>query len=500
MSRLIQDLQLERRALSGLLNNKDLFVQCSNIISPDLFTDEDGINRTIFNVIKQFFIEKRDFDAVLVTSVVNSYGINFKIAGYENVEEYIKTLKSVKVSESTSIDALNGLYNIKVANILKGNAVEAFNYVDKNFLKIPTKDLIDNTVSTFSGIHKLYGTDDEPEDITGHIYDLIKDRLENPQEEIGMKTPFNLFNRLFGGLRDGEVYAFVARPKHGKTTWLAYFAAEVAKLNNIKCLYLDTEMKTEDIKFRMLSSYSGIKMWNLETGNVTPEEREHLRKSASDFKKSLESRFYHKYCVNMTTDQVISLIKRWIMRNIKTDEKFLIVYDYIKMTGEKTSDHNKEYQILGEKVNALKELAGTYKFPLLTACQLNRDAERGNDDSSAIAASDRLQWFASFVAILRRKREEEIEMYGDNIGSHSLIPLATRFQGKEAMGHTFKTIMPLLEDSNKKRRYKAVNFFINYDIDNFSVKELNTSDDIAKALKNEFHINAAENSKEDADF
>jgi hypothetical protein len=73
--------------------------------------------------------------------------------------------------------------------------------------------------------------------------------------------------------------------------------------------------------------------------------------------------------------------------------------------------------------------------PILTACQLNRSAENGVDDSSAISQSDRLQWYASFVAIFRRKSVEEIADDGPEFGSHKLIPLATRFQGKDSAGH-----------------------------------------------------------------
>jgi hypothetical protein len=149
----------------------------------------------------------------------------------------------------------------------------------------------------------------------------------------------------------------------------------------------------------------------------------------------------------------------------------VVVYDYIKLTGE-NSFNKKEYELIGEKVNSLKELTLELDIPLLTACQLNRSAESGVDDSSAIAQSDRLQWFASFVAIFRRKTPEEIASEGQEYGTHKLIPLATRFQGREAQGH--HDLVRVAEGN----RYKYVPNFINYNIENFRVTEHGTLQDV----------------------
>ena len=42
----------------------------------------------------------------------------------------------------------------------------------------------------------------------------------NPSDESGLLTPYDEFNRLFGGLRDGNIYAIVSRPAQGKTTFI----------------------------------------------------------------------------------------------------------------------------------------------------------------------------------------------------------------------------------------------------------------------------------------
>jgi hypothetical protein len=152
----------------------------------------------------------------------------------------------------------------------------------------------------------------------------------------------------------------------------------------------------------------------------------------------------------------------------------VIIYDYIKLTGE--SDKNKqEYQLIGDKVNSLKQLSLELNVPILTACQLNRSAENGVDDSSAISQSDRLQWYASYVAIFRRKTVEEIAEDGQEFGSHKMIPLATRFQGRDSQGHHD---LVRIQDG-RSVRYQPN--FISFNIANFNVQETGTLSEIVQA-------------------
>ena len=165
------------------------------------------------------------------------------------------------------------------------------------------------------------------------------------------------------------------------------------------------------------------------------------------------------------------------------------------MTTEKVSQNWAEHQVIGDKINKLKEIGVELNSPIFTAIQLNRSGENQNrrggdivDDSSAIAASDRLQWFASFVAIFRRKTLDEISVDGEEFGTHKLIPVKTRFQGKDAAGH---------QDIIRRRSVemvrgvptptdKWVTNFLGFDVNNFRVDEKGSLHDIV-ARENEQH-------------
>ena len=234
-------------------------------------------------------------------------------------------------------------------------------------------------------------------------------------------------------------------------------------------------MSTIDMKFRIASSLTGIPVWHLETGNWKKNSQLYTKfEESKAVIKSVSNQVDHLQVAGKPIEEIVSIVKRWYFSKVGRGNQCVIIYDYIKLTGE--SDKNKqEYQLIGEKVNSLKELSLELNVPILTACQLNRSAENGVDDSSAISQSDRLQWYASYVAIFRRKTVEEIADDGQEFGSHKMIPLATRFQGRDSQGH--HDLVRIQE--GRSVRYQPN--FISFNIANFNVEERGTLSEIVQA-------------------
>ena len=141
--------------------------------------------------------------------------------------------------------------------------------------------------------------------------------------------------------------------------------------------------------------------------------------------------------------------------------------------------------------------------------QMNRSGETHNrnsnnlvDDSSAISLSDRLQWFATFVAIFRRKTLDEIAMDGERFGTHKLIPLKTRFQGKDAAGHQDLVRRTTTENINGNETVseRFVNNFLNFRVENFKVTEEGSLHDIIRHEQQNFDISDSGSLNEDFDW
>ena len=158
------------------------------------------------------------------------------------------------------------------------------------------------------------------------------------------------------------IYTLFAHDGEGKTTWLADVCFKTAKYNKVKALYLDTEMTTKEIRFRMAAAISGVPSWYLETGQWRKNENFYQRVKAAESRLKEDNDFYHMHVSNKSIDQICSLIKRWYYNEVGRGNQCLVVYDYVKLTGEKVGQNWAEYQAIGEKINRLKEVAEEVKL------------------------------------------------------------------------------------------------------------------------------------------
>lgn len=244
--------------------------------------------------------------------------------------------------------------------------------------------------------------------------DRLKQRLLTPQDVIGLKTGWKLFDLATLGLVDGELTIVGARSKAGKSTVLLNWCRKICVEDGVPTLYLDSEMYPEEQEDKLLSMLSGVPheeirtgMFGKDTHNGTAKEK--ISKVQDANRKLKEAPFHHVYLPNFTIEKVQALARKYqVEHGIK-----LIVFDYIKLPSSNSNLGDKEFQALGYLTSGLKDLAGTLQVPIISAVQLNRSAV-GNDniDESSIAGSDRILQLANRVCFLRKSSEEEYALTG----------------------------------------------------------------------------------------
>ncbi len=468
-------LQVERHTLSAFFKHPQVFPEVDGFMTEyDYYNDT---NRTIFTVIRSILTRGEKLDKVLVAQKIDNLG--FKPKDDLNIFQYLDAVAGSQITAKAGVDACKELVKFRVRRELCETSEKIKDFVLKNG-ELNIDNLIAETDKIYNDKIFSYQIEHEPKDLYDGLEEMVLKRGANPLEETGLLTPYGEFNRLFGGIRGGNgLYAVASRPKHGKSTWLLNMAEGITMLNkDTIALYLDTEMETEISQFRAASAITDAPMWYLETGNWSKnaELTKKVKATLSNVQK-LKNRVFHLNVANRPVEQICSLIRRFYYKHIgRTSGKRLVVfYDYIKLTGEKLTNNWAEHQAIGEKINLLNETGNELKVPLWAAIQLNRSAEDGRDDSAAIAISDRLQWFAAFVAIFRRKRMDELAEDGIDFGTHKMIPTATRFQGKDSAGH-----LDMVKVSVGKQKPKYEQNFINYNIENFRICEKGTLIDVVR--------------------
>ena len=469
----LYSLQIEKYIISGLIRNPNSYADIERFINTEDFVNE--VHSCIYSVLKAAFNSGSQIDKTLIAQKAQELGIKFSDQSID-IYNYVNSVCLIPTTAKGVIEAAQELVKYRVRREVEKTGDQL-----KKFAQGSADKSVDEIITESDKIYNekicVYANESsKPLDISDGIVELIEHLGDNPIVNTGLVTPYPNFNRLYGGLRKGNLYAWVARPKNGKSTILLDIAVKVPLLNKgCRSLILDTEMATPDVKFRFAAAATGIPMWHLETGNWKKNKELYTQFHENKHKiKELNNLVEHIQVAGKTIEEVASIIKRWYFSKVGRGNPAVVIYDYIKLTGE--NDKNKqEYQLIGDKVNSLKELSLELDIPILSACQMNRSAEGGVDDSSAIAQSDRLQWFASYVAIFRKKRLEELAEDGESFGSHKMIELATRFQGEDAPGHH-----DFIRVKNGKKTEYLRNF-ISFDVRNFDVEEKGTLLDIVKA-------------------
>jgi replicative DNA helicase len=435
---MIYSLQVERHVLSGLLKHQDLFADVDVFLTENDFYND--VHCTIYSIFKNIKHKGENVDKVLLAEKIKNLGISFK--DEINIFDYIDNLSFSQITQEATMEACKELIKLRVRREISSTADKLKEYVTKN-----SDESLDSIITKIDQIYNKkissYSENDMPINIFEGVEDLIEEIGNSPKEDTGLITPYSEFNRMYGGLKNGNIYAIASRPGGGKSTWVndICFKTAINPKNKTKTLILDTEMQTVDIQLRMVASLSGVPVWYLETGNWRKNE-EMTKKVREAWDKVKKYEYFHYHVGNKNIDQVCSIIRRWYLSKVGRGNQAMIAYDYIKLTGEKVGQNWAEHQAIGDKIDKLKRISEEIHCPIITAMQLNRTGESFNrkgsevvDDSSVISLSDRLQWFASFVAIFRRKTLDEITLDGQAFGTHKLIPTKTRFQGKEAAGH-----------------------------------------------------------------
>lgn len=463
----IRSALVEKHVLAGFLKYPQIYFEVSHFINEDDFSNG---HKSIFSVIKGQIMNNLPLDPVIVAEKIKNLGITLKQDF--NIFDYIESIGFLKISQKSLYEACKDLKKITIRREVAETATMIAEAME-NSGNLSSDEIISLADKMYNERINAYDLESNPEDLFCDIERMVEERANNPILETGYLTPYKIFNKMYGGLRPGELYAWVSRPKHGKSTILSDICSKASLINpNMQALILDTEMQTNVIRFRIASSITGIPMWWLETGNFK-NNKELLAKWNS--KKSelvkAQGKVQHLQVAGKPVSEIESIVQRWYLGQVGRGNPAIVVYDYIKLTGE-IEKGKQEYQLIGDKVDRLKELSVRLNIPILTACQLNRSAENGADDSSAIAQSDRLQWFAAYVGIFRRKTLEEQAEDGAQFGTHKMIELASRYQGQHAHGHN--DLVRVMENNRPVYRKN----FISFNVDNFHVEEKGTLQDI----------------------
>jgi replicative DNA helicase len=471
MSQSLYSVEAERAVIAGLIQYPEIYVQIQPYLTANDFS---RTHSSLWTVISHEIENKGTPNPIVLANRLNNLGI--KLAGIECLD-YLESLKFTSIDRDHITDVAKEVKKLSIIRTVYNNAED----LKRKVIEIkdgPAGKILEAVDDALANSRLMFDSDeDEAVNLYDGLCDFVEDKGNAPMEEVGYKMPFKLWNQYYGGLRRGGLYFTASRSGQGKSTFLSYIADQVANVVNpelnIKVLFLDTEMDEDDQKTRLAAVRTGCPFYLIDTGQWRKSEEWFPKMRIALDKIRLENRnFYFKQVSSMGIDSLVNFVRRWYFKNVGRGGNALIIYDYLKVLSNDGEKGQPEWAVALQKMQRLKDLAVEIDAPIFTALQVNRSGTTTNksssevvDDETVLSISGRIDWLVNFAGILRRKTPDEIQDDGQDFGTHKLIPLKTRFQGRSSSGH-----QDLIKIYDKgKARYKQN--YLCFDLENFNVEE-----------------------------
>ncbi len=427
----IKNTETERAVLASMVRyGKDAFVDADPFINEKCFTND--ANKVLYACLKKVFETSDTVDTVVLNSAAEQLDIT-RMYEREISDEFLKELSNVDIQLENVVNQSKKLLKLDTMRTYKRTATEIINDLGKYTGDEEMNEIISMVEGKIFDV-TLLGSNpiaDEPTAFGDGVGDWIEHVKENPCEMVGISSGFPRYDAAIGGgFRRGAVDLIGAAEKTGKSMLALNMGAHIAGNLDIPVLYVDTEMSEEEHYARLTAKLSKIPTTDIETGKfldvVGGEDRVDV--AINEIK---EMPISHIGVGGMKFDETLSVIRRWIVRNVGTEggvaKDCFVIYDYLKiMDTTAISEYNQEYQELTKNAKKLKDFAGEMGVPVLTFCQLNKDGET-KETTSVLAGTKRLSWTATSITLFKDKTIDEIASTEEDAGNKKLVPLKSRF-------------------------------------------------------------------------
>lgn len=235
----------------------------------------------------------------------------------------------------------------------------------------------------------------------GTAFDEVIDQVGHTSATQGMPTGIGALDKVFGGLRDGELIIVAARPSVGKTALALNFAVQNSFRNSKNTFMFSFEMDRKQIARRIASIETGVDWQRLESdwGKSRQDETHKLSRAQEQAWKS-------PFTV-WEDESRIGAICRTIRKQVRAKGHTLFLIDYLQLI-KKTGKPSENWIEIGEMSRALKLLAKEVSCPVVALAQLGRDAEKESDGFRMMAhlrESGNIEQDADVVLILHKPKD-----------------------------------------------------------------------------------------------
>ena len=421
----------KKTQLLALNKSKRIYYDLSLGILDELlilfFSENDNINRKIIKRLNEF-LSKIDFDAYddeeralrlfiirKLTKGVLKKGLNevdriiddlSENKNFDKIVDILEENRNMELSDS-DLERINQYLadRIEYAYIYQNNASLlsiATEFESRTFESLPT--VVEEYYKIIEHLHSTHKKNKLKSQYEEQDFSFKKiDELESAVEETikiakspkgTIKTGIQVLNKyLGGGFKAKNLYVFFAVPGRWKSglllnccIWALKYNKELEPKDKTKVptiLYLSLENDVEETIERL---YSYIKGNDAELKDTTKEEVLRLFKKKFVKNTNIDLEIKYRPSNTISADDIEEMIEQ--LSENENKEVVMVAVDYTRRMKATDPFLVDEHLKLGCITDDLSILSKKYTFPVLSAAQLNREAERVLDQGDLSGKTD----------------------------------------------------------------------------------------------------------------
>ena len=366
MDELIKKLPFSMPAEQSLLGSVLIDPASLNEVA-DLINSEDFYiteHKQIYLAMHELFLANSEIDVVTLIDMLVTKGIYDKSGG----EDYIRTLAEA-VPDALNVKDYARI--VKEKSVLRQLIAACTSISEAAYSEQESvASILDHAQNLIFQIAQGRDTKNfrHIREVLGDVYNHLHDLVTNKEATQGTQTGFSALDRVLAGMGKSDLVLVGARPGMGKTSFALNIATNVAKQTKKTVCIFSLEMSAEQLATRVMSSEALVNSYSLRTGELTPEDWEHLAEAAGQLAGC-------EILIDDTPGMTVTAMKAKLRR---VQNLGLVVIDYLGlMQGDGHKDNR--VQEVSEISRSLKIMAKELMVPVVCCAQLSRGPESRTD-------------------------------------------------------------------------------------------------------------------------
>ncbi len=381
------DTQAEQCVLGGLMCYGDLIDEWNELGAEHFFTPA---HVTILDAIKAIRAEGGQPDLISVTQHLaaadNLEGVGgagalsdiYSMAGPRDLSYYVNILRE-HVARRRMVEA--GVRMAAAGRDIAQNVSEVVAEAGESILSINL---------------------DGPSQGSVHVGETVEEAIRSIEEAIkhrgkprGLRTGFEQFDILTGGLMPGQLVLVAGRPSMGKSALLINMCDRMVAAN-IPCLLFSLEMPRKSITTRIAQARARANSARVRLGTISTDDQRRLGRELSE----LGTQPLH---IDEARGATIMDIRGRARRDMRRHGIKAVFVDYAQLLEAK--GYNTSYERVSAVSRGLKAMALELGVPVIAAAQIGRKGEDRTDARprmSDLKDSGSLEQDADIITIIHR--------------------------------------------------------------------------------------------------